>query len=56
MAEKNKDSRRVVGQTGDAGAEQQSRADLDAREYKYVLHISHDELAFLNQYRQHQEY
>ena len=27
------------------------RANLDAREYKYVLHISNDEFAFLNRYR-----
>jgi len=52
MAEKKKDSRRVVGQADYAGAEQQSGTDLDTREYKYVLHISDDDLAYLNQYRQ----
>ena len=52
MEEKNKDSLRGGVKPGQVGAEQQSRADLNAREYKYVLHISHDELAYLNQYRQ----
>jgi len=52
MAEKNKDSRWGGGKVGVADTEQQSRAGLDAREYKYVLHISNDELVFLNQYRQ----
>jgi len=52
MAEKNKDSPRRGGKPGLAGEEQQSRPDLNAREYKYVLHISHDELAYLSQYQQ----
>jgi hypothetical protein len=52
MAEKNKDSQRRGGKAGVADAEQQSRANLDAREYKYVLHISNDELVFLNRYRE----
>jgi diguanylate cyclase (GGDEF)-like protein len=52
MAEKNKDSRRAGGKSGVADAKQQTRADLDAREYKYVLHVSNDELVFLDRYRQ----
>ena len=52
MAEKKKDSRRGIGKTGPAGAEHSFRSSIDAREYKYVLHISHDELAYLSQYRQ----
>ena len=52
MTDKNKDSRRGVGKSGHAGAEKQFKTGLDAREYKYVLHISNDELAYLNQYRQ----
>jgi hypothetical protein len=52
MAEKRKGSQRGSGKAGAADAEQHSRADLDAREYKYILHISNDELVLLNRYRQ----
>jgi diguanylate cyclase (GGDEF)-like protein len=52
MAEKKKDRRRGSGKAGAADAEKHSRADLNAREYKYILHISNDELVFLNRYRQ----
>jgi diguanylate cyclase (GGDEF)-like protein len=51
MTEKNTESRRVGRKGGIADAEQQSRTNLNAREYKYVLHISNDELVFLNRYR-----
>jgi len=51
MAEKNKASRQGGGNNGYADAGQQSSVDLDAREYKYVLRIPSDELAFLNRYR-----
>jgi len=51
MAENNKTGRRGTNDDGCAGAGQQSRADVDTREYKYVLHISNDELAFLNRFR-----
>ena len=52
MAKKNTDSRRGGRLGGVADIGQQSRPDLDAREYKYVLHISSDDLVFLNRYRQ----
>jgi diguanylate cyclase (GGDEF)-like protein len=51
MAKKSKASCNGGEKYGCADADQQSRVDLDSREYKYVFHISNDELAFLNQYR-----
>ena len=52
MAEKNKVSRRGGREAGAVDTQQQSRTGSDAREYKYVLQISKDELAFLNRYRE----
>jgi diguanylate cyclase (GGDEF)-like protein len=51
MAEKNKAGRRGGEDHGRVEVGQSSRTDLDAREYKYILQISNDELAFLNRYR-----
>jgi len=51
MAEKNKNSRQG-SRSGCAGdPDQQSRPDFHLKEYKYVLHISNEDLAFLSQYR-----
>jgi diguanylate cyclase (GGDEF)-like protein len=52
MAEKNKDGRRGGGKAGSGDADQLSRPDLHVKEYKYVLHISNDDLNFLGRYRE----
>ena len=52
VEKKTKTVSRGGGKVDVTDAEQLSRAGLDAKEYKYVLHISNDELLFLNQYRQ----
>jgi diguanylate cyclase (GGDEF)-like protein len=52
MAEIDDDSQRGGGGAGAGDADWQSRPYLHVRDYKYVLHISNDDLVFLNRYRE----
>ncbi|HSA99373.1 MAG TPA: EAL domain-containing protein [Anaerolineales bacterium] len=52
MMAKYKDSQRGGRKAGAGDADQQTKPDSPVKEYKYVLHVSNDDLIFLNSYRQ----
>ncbi len=52
MAEKDKNSRRGDEEGGYGDVDRRSRPDHHVKEYKYVLHISSDDLIFLGRYRE----